>query len=1061
MNQIQINGQLLSHRSRRLPRLMGAGCMLLIAALGTLGVSAQIVTGPLQVWYPVTITFDGPAASETAATFRNNRMNVTFTKGVKSFTVPGYFAADGNAAETSATSGNKWRVKFTPDEAGLWSYSVSFRTGTDIAASATAGTAGSLDGVGGSFTIAAADPGAPGFYAKGMLKYVGEHFLQFAGSGEWFVKGGPGSPEDIFGYEDFDGTFDAGGSQNDASLGPDGLHAYAAHTNHWQVGDPTWQGGKGKGIIGAINYLASIGMNTLYNVILTHNGDADTTWPWTTNNVKDIYDVSKLDQWDIVFTHMDAKGINSDLYLGESENTKYLNNGDLGVERKIFYRELMARFGYHLGWRWCIGEEPQGLSTAQVKAIVTHLQQLDPYGRAVGAHCSGMKDKRDPFYTPLLGYPDFNAGISQINEDYHVEVLKWITESAAAGTKWVVPLDEPNYIAPTDAAKVREGFWKVVTAGGEGFSLYVAYNDPAYSDVTVEDFAPMSAGLAPLRHGIRFFQLPEVNSLLPRMVTRDNLVSSGYCFTEEGVIYVIYSKTPAGMTLNLSSVSGNFVVKWFDPRNGGALQNGTVANVNGGGVRSLGNPPSATGSEWVALVRKPELLTVNAGPDQSLQFPANTNAVNVVLSGSVSAGGLAVTSAWSQVSGPGTVTFANSNAPVTTATIVGNPGTYMLQLMTVAGTNSASDTITFQVAAYTPDVTPPVVTIVSPVNGTVFGAGQSVAVNATITDNLAGPFGELYVDGLFQGADVQSPFQWIVNGLATGPHTLAVRGVDAAGNAATNSVAISVSAAAMFAMTDGVLSGSNWKPATNPNPPSASAILNFSSATNLAVVWDDSAGQNAKLTYTITRATTAGPGGAQLYYFSGIKFDPSASGPMQNLNLAVDLAKNGNINIASVRFALRQGTNLFYPVAFMNGWEGTLGLVGLDEPDQTTNGVIHTIGTTWTAQYPGTQPNFSGGSPIEFGLFFDGGLGAAATSGSRGPVLDNFRVEVTYVQPSLEATAGAGGIWLNWTPPEWQLQEAISLSLAVWNEVAGAASPQFVATTNSQQYFRIIPPPSP
>ena len=32
--------------------------------------------------------------------------------------VPGYFAADGNAANTSATSGNKWRAHLSPDKAG-------------------------------------------------------------------------------------------------------------------------------------------------------------------------------------------------------------------------------------------------------------------------------------------------------------------------------------------------------------------------------------------------------------------------------------------------------------------------------------------------------------------------------------------------------------------------------------------------------------------------------------------------------------------------------------------------------------------------------------------------------------------------------------------------------------------------------------------------------------------------------------------------------------------------------------------------------------------------------
>jgi len=39
-----------------------------------------------------------------------------------------------------------------------------------------------------------------------MLVYVGEHYLQFQGSKAWFVKAGPGGPEDFFGYQDFDAT---------------------------------------------------------------------------------------------------------------------------------------------------------------------------------------------------------------------------------------------------------------------------------------------------------------------------------------------------------------------------------------------------------------------------------------------------------------------------------------------------------------------------------------------------------------------------------------------------------------------------------------------------------------------------------------------------------------------------------------------------------------------------------------------------------------------------------------------------------------------------------------
>src|SRR2546426_6457754 len=100
-------------------------------------VSAQQIGGELKQWHDVVLTFDGPATSESADPnpFLNYRLNVTFTKGSKTIQIPGYFAADGNAAETSADSGNKWRVHFVPDETGEWQYSVSFREGPEVSVS--------------------------------------------------------------------------------------------------------------------------------------------------------------------------------------------------------------------------------------------------------------------------------------------------------------------------------------------------------------------------------------------------------------------------------------------------------------------------------------------------------------------------------------------------------------------------------------------------------------------------------------------------------------------------------------------------------------------------------------------------------------------------------------------------------------------------------------------------------------------------------------------------------------------------------------------------------------
>jgi hypothetical protein len=86
---------------------------------------------------------------------------------------------------------------------------------------------------------------------------------------------------------------------------------------------------------------------------------------------------------------------------------------------------------------------------------------------------------------------------------------------------------------------------------------------------------------------------------------------------------------------------------------------------------------------------------VNAGPDQAVTLP---NPVN--LDGTVTDDGLpnpaASTTTWSQVSGPGTVTFGDANALDTTANFIMD-GIYVLRLSASDGLLSASDEVTIRV----------------------------------------------------------------------------------------------------------------------------------------------------------------------------------------------------------------------------------------------------------------------------------------------------------------------------------------------------------------------------
>jgi len=45
------------------------------------------------------------------------------------------------------------------------------------------------------------------------------------------------------------------------------------------------------------------------------------------------------------------------LHETEAANENLHDDGTLGVERKLYYRELVARFGHHLAVFWNIGEE--------------------------------------------------------------------------------------------------------------------------------------------------------------------------------------------------------------------------------------------------------------------------------------------------------------------------------------------------------------------------------------------------------------------------------------------------------------------------------------------------------------------------------------------------------------------------------------------------------------------------------------------------------------------------------------------------------------------------------
>ena len=581
--------------------------------------------GEQRKWHKITLSFEGPELSESGtkldryveSPFRDYRLNVTFAhpQSGKVYLVPGYFAADGNAAETGASRGNIWRVLFSPDETGEWRWKASFRRGRNIAVQTDdlESAPVAFDGLAGSFTVAPTDKTGRDFRARGRLDYVGRRYLRFSETGEYFLKGGADSPENFLAYFEFDGTYSrkpAGSEPKPGEARPSSLHRFEPHAKDWRPGDPAWQGTKGKNIIGALNYLASRGMNSVYFLTMNVNGDGDDVWPWTSPEDRYFFDCSKLDQWEVVFSQMDRLGLVMHVVTQETENDALLDSGELGLQRKLYYRELIARFSHHLGVVWNLGEENVN-TDRQRKAFSNYIRSLDPYDHPIVVHT--YPGDQEEAYTPLLGFPAFEGPSLQISpmNGTHAETVKWIDLSGRAGRQWFVSLDE---IGPSDIGVKPDAedpghdevqhlaLWANLMAGGAGCEWYFGYKSPN-NDLGCEDWRSRENMWRLTRLALDFF-----HRYLPfwEMNHADALTSNNddFCLAKPGEVYAIYLPADRTTDLDLGAREATYRVSWYNPRTGGALQAGSLVQVAGPGKVSIGKPPSETGRDWVALLMR-------------------------------------------------------------------------------------------------------------------------------------------------------------------------------------------------------------------------------------------------------------------------------------------------------------------------------------------------------------------------------------------------------------------------------------------------------------------------
>jgi Putative collagen-binding domain of a collagenase len=97
-----------------------------------------------------------------------------------------------------------------------------------------------------------------------------------------------------------------------------------------------------------------------------------------------------------------------------------------------------------------------------------------------------------------------------------------------------------------------------------------------------------------------------------QMSNHGNRVNVAYDWvlsTTDGTTQIVYrwKNSVSTSMINMVGFPGMYKVQWYNPRSGGALQNGSIASIISTGANvniSLGNPPVADGKDWITLIQR-------------------------------------------------------------------------------------------------------------------------------------------------------------------------------------------------------------------------------------------------------------------------------------------------------------------------------------------------------------------------------------------------------------------------------------------------------------------------
>jgi RHS repeat-associated protein len=263
-----------------------------------------------------------------------------------------------------------------------------------------------------------------------------------------------------------------------------------------------------------------------------------------------------------------------------------------------------------------------------------------------------------------------------------------------------------------------------------GVSLYGMGNADAYS----------------YQAGVVFDSAPQGTSIVLTPATGTQQTGTTLCVS--GSVLDLFGRPAGGIGVGFSVTGANPSSMYVDTDASGIARY-CYGGANSGTdsiVASVGLA-SGTGTVTWSSTAPNAAPSVYAGAGQTITLPNSANLSGVATDDSLPSGALSV--AWSQVSGPGTVTFASASQPVTTATF-SSPGTYVLSLSASDGQLTSNSNVTITVVS-APQNHAPVLN--AGANQTITLPTNSVTLNGTATDDGLPAGGKLAV----QWTEVSGP----------------------------------------------------------------------------------------------------------------------------------------------------------------------------------------------------------------------------------------------------------------------------------------------------------------